>query len=592
MPALPPSPSPSPFPSGATRLAAALALAAAFVLALALGALAGPSGARAQAGESPCEAEVTKVAAPRVLQLGETTRVTLTLQSVCPAELAPIDVMLVIDQSASMADDEKLVNAKRAAERFVAEMDFPQSRVGLVAFNHDAGIRSPLSDQPGPVEAAIDSLIAGGQTNVSGAMDIARQHLEERADPDRAQAMVVLTDGRNTVSGADPIPEAAQRAKAAGIVVATFCAGGDCDPDLEPAASTPDLYFNVTDTSRLVALYAELAGQLQRNALRSITVVDIVPANMRFLGGTGSPEPDDVDYDRPDGTTALTWRLGGAFPPDGLSYDLEPLEEGVHPTNVTAVADFVDRKGLSGQVPFPVPEVEVLVPPCLPRPLEVYFLIDDSTCLLNSRLNGMAAVEAIALGVGEVADQMKLGRDTAAVIGFGDTAEIYQELTTDRDAIVDAARRVAMRDGAANLDLAYDEVRRELRSSRHRPRAQVVTVTVTDGPMMAAPRRAEARADQLRAAGALHYNIGVGPIVQQTLLRAIAEPGGYRYIDLDDDVIGAYVELGQMFTPLGDDCVPIAELTPSPPAPPTATPSPGPTPAVFRGYLPRLGNPE
>jgi len=573
-----------------SAVAVVLGLGLGLGLAAGLG-LSGGTAGRALAGRaaheaSPCTATVDKVAAPTRLMLGETTRITLTLEAVCPADEAPIDVMLVMDASASMADDAKLTNAVAAARAFVDAMNLAASRVGLVVFNEAAGVRQPLSGDAAAIRSSLSGLIPGGRTNVSQAIEVARQHLAEAGDPDRTQAIIVLTDGRNTISGAEPIPLAAARAKGDGILVATFCAGGQCDPDLEPAASSRDLYFNVADVTQLVGLYATLAGQLQQNALRTLTVRDVLPANMYFIGGTGRPEPDEVTTDDQARTTTLTWYLVGGMPEGGLSYDVEPLEIGVHPTNVVATGDFVDKKGLSGQVVFPVPEVEVLAPPCLPRPLEVYFLIDDSTCLLNSSLNGMAAADAIAKGVEEVLGTMKLGRDTAAVIGFGDTAEIYQTLTVDKAALVDAARRVAMRDGQANLDLAYDEVRRELRSPRHRPSAQLVTLTVTDGPMMASPRRAEVRAEQLRGMGAKHYNIGVGPIVQHATLRGIAEPGGYRDIALGGDVITAYQELGAMFTPLGSDCVPVAELTPPATAQPTATPEPGTPPAVFRVYLP------
>lgn len=572
-------------PRNRAALGAALWLALLGV-ALAAGSAAGVAAATSAQAVSPCTALLDKVAAPAKLMLGETTRITLTLEAVCPSESAPIDVMLVLDASASMADDQKLVTAVAAARAFVDAMNLAASRVGLVVFNQDAGVRQRLTNDGAAIKGSLSGLIPGGKTNVSQAIEVARQHLGEVGDPDRTRAIIVLTDGRNTISGAEPIPDAAARAKADGVLIATFCAGGQCDPDLEPAASTRDLYFNVTDVTELVGLYATLAGRLQQNALRTLTVSDVLPANMYFLGGTGRPEPDTVTTDAQSGTTTLTWFLAGGMPSGGLSYDVEPLEVGVHPTNVVATGDFVDKKGLPGEVTFPVPEVEVLAPACLPRPLEVYFLIDDSTCLLNSSLNGMAAVDAIAKGIEEILDTMRLGRDTAAVIGFGDTAEIYQTLTVDKAALVKAARRVAMRDGQANLDQAYDEVRRELRSPRHRPSAQLVTVAVTDGPMMASPRRAEVRAEQLRGMGARHYNIGVGPIVQHATLRGIAEPGGYRDIPLGGDVITAYQELGGLFVPLGRDCVPVAELTPRATPQPTATAEPGTPPPVFRAYLP------
>ncbi len=554
-------------------VAATRAVALVFGLAT-LGAAAGwaiRQGAQAQDdGKSDCVADVSKIAQPYRLELGQTTRVTLTLESSCPSRQAPIDVVLVLDVSASMADDDKLSNAVRAGQGFVDAMS-AESRVGLVKFNQDAGVAVALTTDHARVRTALDIDRADGRTNVSQAIDVARAHFEAAGRPGVQWAMIVLTDGRNTVP-ADAIPVAAQRAKDAKITVVTVCAGGQCDPDLEPAASRPGLYFNVPNPADLVALYATLATDLQRNAVVSLTVTDLVPANMRYVPGSSVP-PATVGLEPGSGRTILTWRLAGDIPAPGLSYLVEPLEKGEHPTNVVATGDFVDARGLPGRVEFPVPSV--IVPGgCPRRPLEVYFLIDDSTCLLGASLSGLDSKEAIARGVEQVLQTMDMGADTAAVIGFGSVATTYQVLTHDRQAVVDAVRRVAMQDQAARLDLGFQEVRRELASSRSRAEAVKITVTVTDGPMMPAPNRAIEHAKALRGGkGFHHYAIGIGPIVQQGVLRAVAEPGGYRYLALGGDVIAAYVDLGQVFVPLSLVCPP----QPGDPTPTARIPTPLPT---------------
>lgn len=548
-------------------------------------------GARAQdGGRSECVATVDKVAQPYRLELGQTTRVTLTLESSCPEGKAPIDVMLVLDVSASMADADKLSNAVKAGQGFVDAMA-EGSRVGLVKFNQDAGVAVALTLDRDRVRTALDIDRADGRTNVSQAIDVARAHLAAEGRPEVTRALIVLTDGRNTVP-ADPIPVAAQRAKDIGLTVVTVCAGGQCDPDLQPAASAPDLYFNVPDPADLVALYATLATELQRNALVALTVTDIVPSNMRYVPDSAVP-PATVGAEPGTGRTMLVWRLPGDIPAPGLSYLVEPLDLGEHPTNVVATGDFVDARGLPGHVEFPVPLV--IVPGgCPRRPLEVYFLIDDSTCLLGASLSGLDSKEAIAQGIERVLRTMNMAQDTAAVIGFGSVATTYQTLTHDAAAVVDAARRVAMQDQVARLDLGFQEVRRELASSRARPEAIKITVTVTDGPMMPAPNRAIEQAKALRARGFHHYAIGIGPIVQHGMLRAVADPGGYRYLALGGDVIAAYVELGGVFVPLALVCPPQpGEATPTAflPTPlPTATRRPTqptqPPPPAERRYFP------
>lgn len=537
--------------------------------------------------QTSCKAVPDKFAAPRAITLGETVRVTLTLSTSCPPESSPVDIMLVLDQSASMGDNDKLANAKVAALRFLERMDLDQSRVGLVAFNHQAGLYSQLTQDRDYIKSRIGQLSPNGKTNVSGAIDLALQELLR--DPQgHATAMVVLTDGYNTVE-ADPIPVAAGRAKQAGVTVATFCAGGSCDPDLELAASRPDLYYNVVDTSRLAELYEELATTLQANEVVSLTVTDIVPANMQFIPGSARPTPDEVRAE-PNGETVLVWQLPGRFPPDGLSYDLRPLVVGTHPTNVSAIGDMVDRKGRPGSTVFPIPQVIVRAD-CPPIPLEVFFLIDDSNCLAGASLNGVDAKTAIKMGVERTLDQLALGRDTASVIGYGDTAINFQTLTSDRASILRGVDAISMRDNSARLDLAYREVHREILSQRHRPGTTILTISVTDGPMMQAPDAARAWADVLRRDFAVkHYHIAVGTIAQFTLLSQIAEPGGFWDLPFGGDVITPYTEFGAIAAGLSrpPECPAIPPTAQPPTAePPPPTPKePTPEPPRGRAYLP------
>jgi uncharacterized protein YegL len=542
--------------------------------------------ARAQPEPTACVAHPSKIAAPSEIALGDTIRVTLTLTADCPPEVAPIDVALVLDVSGSMENERKLENAKVAADTFVDAMDLALSRVGLVTFNHRAGIRVPLvgGAEVRRIHSAIEGLIAGGQTNISAAIDIAHQMLRD-ADRGDHQAMVVLTDGFNTVSGAEPVPDAAARVKGDGITVATFCAGGQCDPGLLPAASLPELYFDVPDTTRLPELYRDLAGALQVNTVTTLTIRDEIPDNMRYIDGSAAPVPARVG--RAPGAY-LEWDFAGGIPSGGISYRLEPLELGVHPTNVVATGMFTDRRGRGGEAVFPVPQVKVNPPPCIPQSLDVYFLIDDSNCLYGAVLNGRPSLEAIRMGAERVLDQLRLGRDRGAVIAFGDTAVLLQPLTTDRQAILDAVMKVAMRDDAARLDLAYAKTRRELGGPLFRSTAQVATVFVTDGPMMPSLDMADQQARLLRQLGVVNYGIGIGDLAQHALLRSVCEPGGYYECDFGGDIITPYTRIGATVAAFGGICLPLDRLTPGPRPTATrvATTTPLPAPA-HSVYLPR-----
>ncbi|RIL06841.1 hypothetical protein DCC79_15190 [bacterium] len=577
-------------PSFKTFAAVTATLAAAFVVGLVV-----PVAAQ---DRSQCLLTPDKHAAPappKWINLGETVQVTLTLASSCERESTPVpvDVMLVMDQSNSMGDDSKLANAKVAARRFLEKTDMTVSRVGLVAFNETAGLFSGLTHDKALIEGKIDLLQPGGRTNISGAIDVALKELLR--DPQgHEMAMIVLTDGVNTVP-ADPVPVAAARAKDAKVTVVTFCAGGECDPGLEPAASRPDLYFNVRDTSKLAELYAELAIRLQVNEVVALTITDVVPANMRYVDGSAVPAPTTMTK-QPSGETVLVWTFAGPMPAGGITYTLQPQQVGTWPTNVEARAEIVDRKGLPGSVLFPIPQV-IVKADCPPMQLEVFFLIDDSNCLAGATLNGVDSRTAIRRGVERVLDQLSLGKDTASVIGYGDTAQVFQVLTDDREAILTGVDRITMRDNTARLDLAYVEVGREMKTPRHRPGSQVLTISITDGPMMPNPGVASARATALNLLGVKHYHIAVGSIAQYPLLRGIAEPGGFWELPFGGDVITPYTEFGAIAAAMGRPavCDPSTRLTTTPPAtatatarPRTATPTAGPTREGFRIGLPWL----
>jgi hypothetical protein len=342
----------------------------------------------------------------------------------------------------------------------------------------------------------------------------------------------------------------------------------------------------------LTELYRRLASELQANAIEAWTIRDVLPANMRYIDGSAQPPTTAVTRE-PTGETILTWEFIGAFPPSGLTYLVEPQETGLHPTNVVATGDFEDRRGLPGSVFFPLPRVLVRAD-CPPKPMEIFILIDDSNCLAGATLNEMDSKSAIRAGVEKVLDRISLGKDTVAVIGYGDSAEIFTPLTSDREAILAGVDRVTMRDNSARLDLAYIKVAEELRSPRHRAQVQVLTHNITDGPMMQAPELARARAEALRSAyGAKHYHIAVGTIAQYALLRQISEPGGFWTLPFGGDVITPYTEFGVIAANIGFPAVCPGGSTPMPTVlpnetPPAASPTPRRPELETRSFLPAL----
>ncbi len=215
-------------------------------------------------------------------------------------------------------------------------------------------------------------------------------------------------------------------------------------------------------------------------------------------------------------------------------------------------------------------------------PIDLYLLIDDSSCMAGATFNNMSVDATIAAGVDRVLDQLDPERDRVALIGFGDTAELFVPLTSDWSRLRAGLEELTHRDGSARLDLGYHKIAAELRDGDLRNGALLTTLVLTDGPMMQAPDLARARAQALRTEfGARHFAIAVGTIAQYALLRQISEPGGFWVLEFGGDLISAFEEAGAAIVALAEE---MAIATPTPAVPPTATP----LPVTPRGYLPVL----
>lgn len=110
------------------------------------------------------------------------------------------DIMLVIDTSGSMEDDDKLEQAVEAALAFIDSTE-PTNRVGLAVFDDNYRVlveldvlesnRSDLIDE-------LEDLDPGGRTTLYNAIVETVDIMDELEDDNRIRAVVLLSDGEDT----------------------------------------------------------------------------------------------------------------------------------------------------------------------------------------------------------------------------------------------------------------------------------------------------------------------------------------------------------------------------------------------------------
>jgi Mg-chelatase subunit ChlD len=305
-----------------------------------------------------CQLLPDKSAAPSTVWLGQQVTVTLTLGGDCPSYGRPSDIMLVVDRSGSMAGS-KIVEARLAAEAFVNAIDFSSDRVGLVSFESSATLDARLTTDRASVVSAIRRLTANGGTDMVAALDLAAQELDATRRPQVNAIIVMLTDGVpfNTTQAA--ALEAADRAKLSGTIIYAIGLGVDVNPALlRPMAATREHYFYAPTESELRSVYEAIARRIQADVLmRDVIITDVVPENFLYVNGSAWPSQPEVNGQ------VLTWQIAPVtFSGLRITYRLQPLEAGLHPTNREASYNGTDGLDRHHNEPFPVPKVLVLEP--------------------------------------------------------------------------------------------------------------------------------------------------------------------------------------------------------------------------------------
>jgi Ca-activated chloride channel homolog len=137
----------------------------------------------------------------RVLGLPE-PRVLSLIKATWREDRKPANVLLVVDVSGSMNEQDRLARAKDGLKTFLAEVS-PNDRVGLTIFSDRIQQLVPIApfrENAGRLRATTRDLIADGGTAVYDATADGFDTVRALHDDERINAVVVLTDGEDTDS--------------------------------------------------------------------------------------------------------------------------------------------------------------------------------------------------------------------------------------------------------------------------------------------------------------------------------------------------------------------------------------------------------
>ncbi len=188
-----------------------------------------------------------------------------------------IDIMLTLDFSRSMAEEDFRLQGRRVSRRTALENvtgqfvdGRPNDRIGIVCFARSPFLVSPLTlDHKWALNSLRETDLATG-TGIGWALLASINFLQK--DSDRSKVIILVTDGENS-SGPRPL-DVIQNAVQAGIKVYSVLIGPEVVPpslaaghELNRASrATGGQFFQATDDRALQGIYA-LIDQLEKRAL-------------------------------------------------------------------------------------------------------------------------------------------------------------------------------------------------------------------------------------------------------------------------------------------------------------------------------------
>jgi Ca-activated chloride channel family protein len=162
----------------------------------------------------------------RVLSLPQ-PRVLARIKESWQEDRKPANVMLVVDTSGSMSEENKIDQAKQGLRLFLRQLA-PFDRVGMLTFNDQVTETVPLapfSTNREKLRSAVDDLFPDGETAVYDATDRGFKAIGGLRDDARINAVVVLTDGEDNqsrMSDREVVDELARQSRSEGLAVRVY----------------------------------------------------------------------------------------------------------------------------------------------------------------------------------------------------------------------------------------------------------------------------------------------------------------------------------------------------------------------------------
>jgi Ca-activated chloride channel family protein len=211
------------------------------------------------------------------------------------AERMPSDLVVVLDQSGSMAG-EKIFHARAAIRELISALA-PEDRFALVCYSSGAYTALPLSPAEDSAReswlSVVEGIYPGGGTNLSSGLDLGLEIADENRGAGRTTRVILISDGLanqgdTSLSG---LRARARRAALGEYTLTTIGVGEDFDEQLMATladAGTGNYYY-IQSGDDLARIFSDEFETARESVARGLAVSILPAAGVEVVDAAGYP---------------------------------------------------------------------------------------------------------------------------------------------------------------------------------------------------------------------------------------------------------------------------------------------------------------
>ncbi|GEM_PF-462280 len=236
------------------------------------------------------------------------SKVLLTVEGNGKPKEVPVYVVLAIDSSGSMEENDPQGNRKKAAENFVRMMNPSKDKVGIISWDNDIDFKVELNNSHNYVISKIQDVDSKGETNLDEGLQAAVDLFNNETDSKKV--IIFLSDGEGDYTSSGTLGCKADLARDKGIIIHSIglnvadTSAERCLRDMVTA--TGGEYYDAPSSTALENIYNNIGKVVLNVAANDVKIRYKVPVELNISNHSLEPDSEMLKGD----DLELVWDIG------------------------------------------------------------------------------------------------------------------------------------------------------------------------------------------------------------------------------------------------------------------------------------------